>query len=149
MATAKAFQAHGKTLLQDFRISEPGVGHVALETTSPSKPLPGTTPTGNGFVVLKTGIPKAEVVHGALGGRHHTHRRKQQIAQGLGGFHIPRHHRRRSTRVQQATGGHREGEGPEATSIERNRLLHQTAHHIKHRCLGDRQRRMEVVIPLG
>jgi len=122
---------------------------MALDAIGSGKALSSSGAASNRFVVLPAGIAKAEVVHRALGGRHHAHGPKQQVAEGLGGFDIARHHRGRRLGIEQAPARHHQIQGFKTAGIERNRLRHQGAKGVEHRRLGDRQRRMEVVAALS
>ena len=121
---------------------------MGLHTTGSRETRPRTTAPCDRFVVLPAPIAKGEVVHGALSRRHGAHGGEQEVAERLGGFHIPRHHSSWRLGIEQTPLRHHQRQGLKTTGIEGDRLLHQTAQYIEHGGLGHRQRSMKVVIAL-
>jgi len=136
-------------LLKDFWVGEPGVGHVGLHAAGPPESLSCPATAGDGFVVLAATVTEGEIVHRSLSGSHHTETGKQQVANRLRGLHIACHHCGWRLGIQQRPLRNHQRERQEAAGVQRNGLIHQTTQDVKHRSLGDRQRGMEVVIPLG
>src|SRR5690606_3655098 len=64
---AEAPYGDGIAPFQHFRISEPGIGHVALNAVGAIKAGACAHATADGFVVLPLGVAEGDVVHGALG----------------------------------------------------------------------------------
>ena len=115
-------------------------------------PSPGTAT--DGFVILATGrasggVAKAEIVHRALGRRLHAKGGEQGVGGGLGGLHIARHHGGRRPRIEQTAQRHDQADRFKAAGIERDLLCHQTAQHVEHHGLGNRQGGIAVAGLLG
>lgn len=67
---------HGSPALQDFRVSDACVGHVAVHTAAPVPPGARARAARHRLVVAHVGVAQGHIVHAALAG--------QAVAAGLG-----------------------------------------------------------------
>ncbi len=144
-ADLEALEQHREAPFEHFGIGEPGIGHVGLHHVRAVKARAGARAARYGLVVLEAGVAEREIIHRALGRRHHAERAVQRVGHALRGLDVARDDRRRVSRAQHAALRNEDLERLQAAGVEGNVLVDEGPEDVEHRGHRHRGRRIEIV----
>ncbi len=147
-ADGVAFQPHREAELEDFWIRQARIGHIGLDHAGAVEARPRPRAAADGFVILVLGVTEREIVHRALGRRHHAQRAIQGVGDAGRRLHIARHDRGWIVRIEHGARRDQHLERLEAARVEGNLVIDQRAEHVQHGRHADGGRRVEVVVQL-
>lgn len=99
LANRKPMQSYGEPSFEDFRIGDPGIGHVGVNRVGPVM-LPGrATAATDRFVIAEGRVANQHIVHGALRSRRDLQCSEQDIDDPLTGLDVSRDNRCASSRI--------------------------------------------------
>ena len=148
MTDGEAFQQYREPPFEDFRIGQPGIGHVGLHRVGAVEIRPGARSTANGFVILIGVGAEGEIVHRPLGRRQHAERAVKGVGHALGRLYVAGDDGGGMAGVQHAAFGDDDVEGLQAASVEGNVIVNQGAEDVKHGRLAHGGGGVEVVLGL-
>ena len=147
-ADGEFFQQHRITRFQNLRIGEARIGHMRVHRRHAVEIASRARAAADGFIILMARIAEGEIVHRALARGEHAQASEQRIHHRLARLHIARGHGGGRIGIEQRAAGHHDLDRLEATGIHRNVAFDKATEDIKHRRLGHRSRRVEIVVLL-
>ena len=144
-ADMEILENHGEAEFEDLGIGQARVGHVGVHARRAVPARPGRRTGADRLVILILVVAEGEVVHGALRASHRAERTEEAVRDRLRHLDVTRDHRRRILRRQHRPLGDDDADGPEATRVHRDHVLHHHAEDVEHRRAGDRLGCIEIV----